>query len=66
MKPKIGGIKGLLAPLVGKQPEDVHVWVLGGEAPAFLAAEQQFYPEGPVWRIELSVPNWQVEETGRR
>jgi len=59
MKPKIGGIKGLLAPLVGKEPADAHVWILEGEVPAFLAAEQQFYPQGPIWRIELSVPAWQ-------
>ena len=59
LKPHIGGIKGVLAPLVGKQPPDARVWILEGEAPAFLAAEQQFYPEGPLWRIELSVPPWQ-------
>ena len=61
LKPKIGGLKGLLAPLVGKQPENAHVWILEGEAPAFLAAEQQFYPEGPMWRIELSVPAWRAD-----
>ena len=59
LKPNIGGLKGLLAPLVGKQPADAHVWILEGTAPAFLAAEQQFYPDGPLWRIELSVPQWQ-------
>ena len=62
LKPKIGGVKGLLAPLVGKQPPDAHVWVLEGVAPAFLAAEQQFFPDGPVWRIELSVPQWQESQ----
>ena len=64
LKPKIGGIKGLLAPLVGKQPENAHVWILEGAIPAFLAAEQQFYPEGPVWRIELSVPDWEGQGRG--
>ena len=58
LRPHIGGLKGLIAPLVGKQPADAHVWILDGTAPAFLAAEQQFYPDGPVWRIELSVPPW--------
>lgn len=62
LKPKIGGVKGLLAPLVGKQPADAHVWVLEGTAPAFLAAEQQFFPDGPIWRIELSVPQWLASE----
>ena len=58
LKPDIGGLKGLLAPLVGKQPPDVHVWILQGEAPAFLSSEQQFYPQGPVWRVELAAPEW--------
>jgi hypothetical protein len=64
MKPKIGGIKGLLAPLVGKEPENAHVWILEGDVPAFLAAEQQFYPQGPMWRIELSVPQWRAGDPG--
>jgi hypothetical protein len=58
LKVNIGGIKGLLAPLVGKQPPDSHVWILEGEAPAFLKAEQPFFAGGPVWRIELISPAW--------
>lgn len=62
LKVEIGGIKGLIAPLVGKQPPDSHVWILGGEAPAFVKAEQPFFQDGPVWRIELASPTWQKEE----
>ncbi len=58
MKIDIGGIKGLLAPLVGKQPPDVHVWISKGEVPAFVRAQQSFYVGGPVWQIELSSPRW--------
>jgi hypothetical protein len=58
VKVEIGGIAGLLAPLVGKQPPDSHVWLLGGEAPAFLKSEEPFYLGGPVWRIELVSPVW--------
>jgi len=54
----IGGLSGLLAPLVGKQPPDSHVWIFGGEAPAFVKAEQSLYSGGPVWRIELTSPVW--------
>lgn len=54
----IGGIKGLIAPLVGKQPPDSHVWILGGAAPAFVKSEQPLYSGGPVWRIELESPAW--------
>jgi hypothetical protein len=58
LKVDIGGIQGVLAPLLGKQPPDSHVWILGGDAPAFVKAEQQLYLGGPVWRIELESPVW--------
>jgi hypothetical protein len=58
LKVEIGGISGLLAPLVGKQPTDSHVWILGGEAPAFVKSEQPLYLGGPLWRIELVSPVW--------
>jgi hypothetical protein len=59
VKVEIGGVAGLLAPLVGKQPPDSHVWILGGEAPAFVKSEQPLYLGGPIWRIELVSPIWQ-------
>ena len=58
LKVEIGGLAGVVAPLVGKEPPDSHVWILPGEAPAFLKAEQPFYNGGPVWRIELASPVW--------
>src|SRR5213079_686333 len=39
VKVEIGGVTGFLARLMGKQPADTHIWVLGGEAPAFVKAE---------------------------
>jgi hypothetical protein len=56
IKIELGGITGVVAPLVGKQPSDIHVWVLGGQAPAFVKEEGQFYEGGPIWRIELISP----------
>ncbi len=58
LKIEIGGIEGVLAPLLGKEPPDIHVWVLGGEAPAFVKSESQLYLGGPIWRIELVSPVW--------
>lgn len=58
VKVDIGGIAGLLAPLLGKQPPDSHVWILGGEAPAFVKSEGPLYLGGPSWRIELVSPAW--------
>jgi hypothetical protein len=58
LKVEIGGLAGVVAPIVGKQPPDAHVWILGGEFPAFVRSEQQLYLGGPVWRIELASPTW--------
>ena len=62
LKVEIGGIAGLLAPLLGKQPPDSHVWILGGEAPAFVKSEQPLYRRGADPRIELVSPVWPRSE----
>lgn len=54
----IGGVAGLIAPLIGKQPPDSHVWVLEGEAPAFVKSEAALFMGGPLWRMELTSPAW--------
>jgi hypothetical protein len=58
VKVEIGGLKGLFASLVGKEPPDTQVWILEGEAPAFVKSEGPLAPGGPVWRIELARPVW--------
>jgi hypothetical protein len=58
VKVEIGGVAGLMAPLLGKQPPDIHVWILDGEAPAFVKSEGPLYFGGPIWRIELVSPAW--------
>ena len=37
LKVDIGGLSGLVAPLVGKQPPDSHVWILDGDVPGLPA-----------------------------
>jgi len=58
LKVDIGGLAGLIAPIAGKEPPDSHVWILEGEAPAFVKSEQQLFMDGPLWRIELVSPVW--------
>jgi len=58
VKVEIGGLAGVIAPLVGKQPPDSHVWILGGTAPAFVRAEQTLAVGGPTYRVELTSPSW--------
>jgi len=43
---------GLLASLLITDIPDVRLWILPGEAPAFLRAEGPLYFMGPIWRIE--------------
>jgi hypothetical protein len=58
IKVEIGGIAGLVAPLLGKQPPDGHIWIEGGESPTFVKSESISFLGGPVWRIELVAPVW--------
>jgi hypothetical protein len=58
IKIDIGGISGVIAPIVGKQPPDTQVWVVGGKAPGFVRSEGPMYEGGPIWRIELASPVW--------
>jgi hypothetical protein len=58
VKVHVPGIAGAVASLLHKTPPDSHVWILGGDAPAFVKAETPLYPEGPPWRIELVSPVW--------
>ena len=61
VKVEIGGVLGLLAPVVGKQPPEIQIWVLGGEAPTFLKWQGPAYESGPVWITELTSPIWSKE-----
>jgi hypothetical protein len=58
LKIEIGGIAGLVAPLLGKQPPDAHIWIEGGESPTFVKSESIAYLGGPIWRTELVAPVW--------
>ena len=58
LKVDIGGIAGVVAPLVGKQPPDSHVWILEGEAPAFVRSQAPMFLGGPVWETDLVSPVW--------
>jgi hypothetical protein len=62
IKVEIGGVAGLLAPWLGKQPSDSHIWVLGGESPTFVKSETLSYLGGPIWRTELVAPDWPKAE----
>ena len=54
VKVKLGGVAGAIAPLIGRQPADLHVWIKQGDVPAFIKFEGPIYNGGPVWRVEVA------------
>lgn len=66
IKVDIGGVRGVVAPLVGKQPPDTRVWILPGNFPTFLKSEGPMFEGGPIWRTELVSPVWAEHSPGGR
>lgn len=62
----IGGVTGAVASAVGKQPPDLHFWVVGGKAPAFVKFTGQLFVGGPMWNIELAPIRWANSSTAKR
>jgi hypothetical protein len=56
VKVEVGGVAGVVVPLLGKQPPDIHIWVLKDPAPVVVKSEGPLYEGGPIWRIELGAP----------
>ena len=54
----IGGIEGVLAPLLGKQPPDMAAWLSAGDAPTLLRLHLFLYLGGPMLNLELASPQW--------
>ena len=54
----IGGVTGLVAPLVGKAPPNIELREVGGEAPTFLREVGPTFEDGPMLTIELASPDW--------
>lgn len=58
VKVELGGLKGVIAPMIGKQPDGHTVWISAGQVPAFVKSEGPLYLSGPVWSIEMTSPVW--------
>lgn len=60
IKVELGGLAGIIAPLAGKKLPDTHVWIVGGEAPAFVRLSGPLYANGPIWDVEMTSPVWRA------
>jgi hypothetical protein len=58
VKLEVGGLTGLLASLVGKDPPDLRYWLVDGPVPAFARFQGAMYLNGPVWRLEFAPLEW--------
>lgn len=58
IKVDIGGIAGVVAPIVGKKPTDTDVWIVADGVPAFVRTEGALFEGGPIWRIDSVSPVW--------
>jgi len=64
VKVELGGVAGVVAPLLKKQPPDTDVWILGGEFPVFVRSVGALYEGGPIWTIEQTSPAWPEKSAG--
>lgn len=54
----IGGVAGLVAPILGKEPTDVEIWVEEGQVHTLVKMQGALYLKGPIWTMELTSPSW--------
>jgi hypothetical protein len=58
IKVHLGGVAGVVAPMIGKQPPDSHVWVTDSKVPAIIRIDSALYTDGPIWSVQLASPVW--------
>ncbi len=64
IKIELGGVVGVVAPLIGKAPPNIELWVIRGLAPTFAREQGPLYAEGPVMTISLASPVWGAKVDG--
>jgi hypothetical protein len=55
---EIGGVAGIVAPLVGKAPPNIQIWAAEGDAPTFVREKGPTSEDGPMLTTELASPEW--------
>jgi hypothetical protein len=55
---ELGGLTGIVAPIIGKALPDYHIWLQSGTPPAFVREEGPVYEGGPIWRMEQISPTF--------
>jgi hypothetical protein len=61
IKIEIGGLAGIIAPVIGKQPPNISIEILRDEMPAFLRESGPLFEGGDILTITLIGPTWKAE-----
>jgi hypothetical protein len=56
IKIELGGAAGVVAPLIGKQPPNIQVWIEGGQIPGFVGEEGPICQDGLIVSILQTAP----------
>lgn len=55
---ELGGLAGVIAPVIGKQPPKIYIWTEDGQVPAFLRETGPLFEGGAILSINLIGPAW--------
>lgn len=58
IKIELGGVAGLIAPIVGKAPPNIYMWIEAGQVPIFLRETGPIFADGAILSINLIGPSW--------
>ena len=58
VKIELGGLAGVVAPLVGKAPPEINLWVVSGEVPVVVRDEAPLSDGTPIVNVWLASPVW--------
>ena len=58
MKVDLGGVAAVVAPVIGKQPPNMQMWIVEGDAPVIVKQTAFLYEGGPVLTFEMASPVW--------
>jgi hypothetical protein len=58
IKIELGGIAGVIAPVIGKKPPDISMEILGGEMPVFLRETGPLFEGSAILTISVIGPTW--------
>lgn len=66
IKIDLGGVAGVVAPIIGKQPPQIQIWTIGGASTTFAREQGPLYVDGPMMTIQLASPTWPSSSAAAR